>query len=145
MRRIKKGYNFTTHYDMPDLSHVCLLYCVWFWDFCRFFSFRFLLILLIGEPYVCDTEDWSLGYTAVSGGEEICIGGQRLRVIFAPVIFIDTFFVLFIESFFLRRLSFSDCFLLNGAGLASFYHKYTLNKEAIDGKYSYLLAQVTNW
>ncbi|KAM7468339.1 hypothetical protein LguiB_015901 [Lonicera macranthoides] len=29
-------------------------------------------------------EDWSLGYTAVSGGEEICIGGQRLRVIFAP-------------------------------------------------------------
>ncbi|KAK4605956.1 hypothetical protein RGQ29_000296 [Quercus rubra] len=28
--------------------------------------------------------DWSLGYTSVSGAEDICIGGQRLRVIFAP-------------------------------------------------------------
>ncbi|KAL5726407.1 hypothetical protein ACHQM5_009453 [Ranunculus cassubicifolius] len=28
--------------------------------------------------------DWSSGYTAVSGEEEICIGGQRLKVIFAP-------------------------------------------------------------
>ncbi|RVX12695.1 hypothetical protein CK203_011788 [Vitis vinifera] len=28
--------------------------------------------------------DWSLGYTSVSGNEEICIGGQRLHVIFAP-------------------------------------------------------------
>ncbi|RVW48562.1 hypothetical protein CK203_088459 [Vitis vinifera] len=29
--------------------------------------------------------DWSLGYTSVSGNEEICIGGQRLHVIFAPL------------------------------------------------------------
>ncbi|KDP29446.1 hypothetical protein JCGZ_18367 [Jatropha curcas] len=29
-------------------------------------------------------DDWSLGYTSVSGGEDICIGGQRLKVIFAP-------------------------------------------------------------
>ncbi|KAK9277248.1 hypothetical protein L1049_006787 [Liquidambar formosana] len=28
--------------------------------------------------------DWSLGYTLVSGAEEICIGGQQLRVIYAP-------------------------------------------------------------
>ncbi|XP_075635609.1 uncharacterized protein LOC142607849 isoform X1 [Castanea sativa] len=28
--------------------------------------------------------DWSLGYTSVSGAEDICIGGQQLRVIFAP-------------------------------------------------------------
>ncbi|KAF3431897.1 hypothetical protein FNV43_RR26633 [Rhamnella rubrinervis] len=28
--------------------------------------------------------DWSLGYTPVSGSEDICIGGQRLSVIFAP-------------------------------------------------------------
>ncbi|GMN38606.1 hypothetical protein TIFTF001_007836 [Ficus carica] len=27
---------------------------------------------------------WSLGYTSISGGEDICIGGQRLNVIFAP-------------------------------------------------------------
>ncbi|KAI3699096.1 hypothetical protein L2E82_43140 [Cichorium intybus] len=29
-------------------------------------------------------DDWSLGYTKVSGTEEICIGGERLRIIFAP-------------------------------------------------------------
>ncbi|KAF5940295.1 hypothetical protein HYC85_021462 [Camellia sinensis] len=29
-------------------------------------------------------DHWSLGHTPVSGGEEICIGGQRLRVIYAP-------------------------------------------------------------
>ncbi|KAF7808862.1 metallo-beta-lactamase superfamily protein [Senna tora] len=29
-------------------------------------------------------DDWSLGYTSVSGGEDIYIGDQRLRVIFAP-------------------------------------------------------------
>ncbi|GAV65866.1 Lactamase_B domain-containing protein [Cephalotus follicularis] len=29
-------------------------------------------------------DDWSLGYTSVSGAENICIGGQRLSVIFAP-------------------------------------------------------------
>ncbi|XP_077253250.1 metallo-hydrolase/oxidoreductase superfamily protein isoform X2 [Tasmannia lanceolata] len=29
-------------------------------------------------------DHWSLGYTPVSGGEEICIAGQRLEVIFAP-------------------------------------------------------------
>ncbi|OVA04963.1 Beta-lactamase-like [Macleaya cordata] len=29
-------------------------------------------------------DDWSLGYTAISGAEEICIGGQRLTAIFAP-------------------------------------------------------------
>ncbi|OAY31350.1 uncharacterized protein LOC110599995 isoform X1 [Manihot esculenta] len=29
-------------------------------------------------------EDWPLGYTPVSGGEDLCIGGQRLKVIFAP-------------------------------------------------------------
>ncbi|KAI3729459.1 hypothetical protein L6452_18119 [Arctium lappa] len=28
--------------------------------------------------------DWSLGHTKVSGTEEICIGGERLRIIFAP-------------------------------------------------------------
>ncbi|KAI8013166.1 hypothetical protein LOK49_LG05G00643 [Camellia lanceoleosa] len=33
-------------------------------------------------------DHWSLGHTPVSGGEGICIGGQRLRVICAPVIFI---------------------------------------------------------
>lgn len=36
----------------------------------------------------CCTDHWSLGHTPVSGGEGICIGGQRLRVICAPVIFI---------------------------------------------------------
>lgn len=34
------------------------------------------------------TDHWSLARAAVSGGEEICIGGQLLKVIFAPVIFI---------------------------------------------------------
>ncbi|TKY50856.1 Beta-lactamase protein 2 [Spatholobus suberectus] len=29
-------------------------------------------------------DDWSLGYTSVTGDEDIYIGGQRLRVIFAP-------------------------------------------------------------
>ncbi|KAK9091359.1 hypothetical protein Sjap_024536 [Stephania japonica] len=29
-------------------------------------------------------DDWSLGHIAVSGEEEICIGGERLNVIFAP-------------------------------------------------------------
>ncbi|OIW12922.1 hypothetical protein TanjilG_15842 [Lupinus angustifolius] len=29
-------------------------------------------------------DDWSLGYTSVTGDENIYIGGQRLRVIFAP-------------------------------------------------------------
>ncbi|KAJ4823584.1 hypothetical protein Tsubulata_040345 [Turnera subulata] len=29
-------------------------------------------------------DDWSLGYTSVSGGEDICIGGQRLNVVYAP-------------------------------------------------------------
>ncbi|KAK7343416.1 hypothetical protein VNO77_12134 [Canavalia gladiata] len=29
-------------------------------------------------------DDWSLGYTSVMGDEDIYIGGQRLRVIFAP-------------------------------------------------------------
>ena len=33
------------------------------------------------------TDDWSLGYTSVTGDEDINIGGQRLRVIFAPVFF----------------------------------------------------------
>lgn len=28
--------------------------------------------------------DWSRGYTSISGGEELCVGGQRLRVISAP-------------------------------------------------------------
>ncbi|XP_042499783.1 uncharacterized protein LOC122077959 isoform X2 [Macadamia integrifolia] len=28
--------------------------------------------------------DWSLAYTSISGGEEICIGGERLKTIFAP-------------------------------------------------------------
>ncbi|XP_024023245.1 uncharacterized protein LOC21398546 isoform X1 [Morus notabilis] len=27
---------------------------------------------------------WSLGYTSITGNEDICIGGQRLNVIFAP-------------------------------------------------------------
>ncbi|RYR37140.1 hypothetical protein Ahy_A09g042070 isoform C [Arachis hypogaea] len=30
------------------------------------------------------TDDWSLGYTSVTGDDEINIGGQRLRAIFAP-------------------------------------------------------------
>ncbi|KAL0463558.1 UNVERIFIED_CONTAM: hypothetical protein Slati_0243400 [Sesamum latifolium] len=29
-------------------------------------------------------DDWSLGYVPVSGSEEICIGGQRLKLISAP-------------------------------------------------------------
>ncbi|XP_024172402.2 uncharacterized protein LOC112178495 [Rosa chinensis] len=29
-------------------------------------------------------DDWSLGFTAISGTEEICIGGQRLIAIFSP-------------------------------------------------------------
>ncbi|MBA0613825.1 hypothetical protein Godav_014183 [Gossypium davidsonii] len=29
--------------------------------------------------------DWSLGYTSVSGEEDILVGGHRLTVIFAPV------------------------------------------------------------
>ncbi|XP_044489878.1 uncharacterized protein LOC123214182 isoform X2 [Mangifera indica] len=29
-------------------------------------------------------DDWSLGYTSVSGGEDICVGGQRLTVVFSP-------------------------------------------------------------
>ncbi|KAK9934714.1 hypothetical protein M0R45_021848 [Rubus argutus] len=29
-------------------------------------------------------DDWSLGFTAISGNEEICIGGQRLIAIFSP-------------------------------------------------------------
>lgn len=29
-------------------------------------------------------DDWSLGYTSVTGGEEIYVGNQRFRVIFAP-------------------------------------------------------------
>jgi len=33
------------------------------------------------------TDVWSLGYTPVTGDEDIDIGGQRLRVIFAPVLF----------------------------------------------------------
>jgi hypothetical protein len=38
------------------------------------------------------TGDWSLGYTSVSGAEDICIGGQQLSVIFAPVFLIHTIF-----------------------------------------------------
>ncbi|KAK6157654.1 hypothetical protein DH2020_011902 [Rehmannia glutinosa] len=33
---------------------------------------------------ILDTDDWSLGYIPVLGSEEICIGGQRLRLISAP-------------------------------------------------------------
>jgi len=33
------------------------------------------------------TDDWSLGYTSVTGGEEIAIGGHRLSAIYAPVFF----------------------------------------------------------
>ncbi|KAH9795091.1 Lactamase B domain-containing protein [Citrus sinensis] len=29
-------------------------------------------------------DDWSLGYTSVSGSEDICVGGQRLTVVFSP-------------------------------------------------------------
>jgi hypothetical protein len=29
--------------------------------------------------------NWSSGYTAVTGGENICIGDQELQVVFAPV------------------------------------------------------------
>ncbi|BBG94488.1 Metallo-hydrolase/oxidoreductase superfamily protein [Prunus dulcis] len=29
-------------------------------------------------------DDWSLGFTAISGTEEICIGGQRLIALFSP-------------------------------------------------------------
>ena len=38
------------------------------------------------------TDIWSLGYTSVSGGEDICIGGQRLNVVFAPVYLNDVLF-----------------------------------------------------
>lgn len=31
------------------------------------------------------TDSCSLAYISVSGGEDICVGGQRLTVIFAPV------------------------------------------------------------
>ncbi|KAM6556174.1 hypothetical protein CsatB_003193 [Cannabis sativa] len=30
------------------------------------------------------SDDWSLGYTSISGGEDFCIGGQRLNVVFSP-------------------------------------------------------------
>lgn len=30
-------------------------------------------------------DDWSLGHVLVSGEEDICIGGQSLSLIFAPV------------------------------------------------------------
>lgn len=33
----------------------------------------------------CFADDWSLGYTPISGDEAIHIGGQRLKVISAPV------------------------------------------------------------
>ncbi|XP_020269216.1 uncharacterized protein LOC109844548 isoform X2 [Asparagus officinalis] len=34
---------------------------------------------------------WSLGYTSISGGEKICIGGQTLEAIFAPDYFLTTY------------------------------------------------------
>ncbi|CAK7326618.1 unnamed protein product [Dovyalis caffra] len=42
--------------------------------------------LLAHENTMCriSKDDWSLGHISVSGGEDICIGGQRLNVIFAP-------------------------------------------------------------
>ena len=45
------------------------------------------------------TGDWSLGYTSVSGAEDICIGGQRLRVIFAPVFLIFFYYTNINDSF----------------------------------------------
>ncbi|XP_060961026.1 ABC transporter I family member 10-like [Cannabis sativa] len=30
------------------------------------------------------SDDWSLGYTSISGGEDFCIGGHRLNVVFSP-------------------------------------------------------------
>ncbi|PKI45854.1 hypothetical protein CRG98_033752 [Punica granatum] len=30
------------------------------------------------------TDDWNSAYTFVSGSEDICVGGQRLSIIFAP-------------------------------------------------------------
>ncbi|KAJ6901127.1 hypothetical protein NC652_027041 [Populus alba x Populus x berolinensis] len=35
--------------------------------------------------------DWSLNHISVSGGEDICIGGQRLNIIFAPDYFQSTY------------------------------------------------------
>lgn len=32
-----------------------------------------------------ETDAWSLGYTSVNGREEICVAGERLSVISAPV------------------------------------------------------------
>ncbi|KAF4387230.1 hypothetical protein F8388_008864 [Cannabis sativa] len=29
-------------------------------------------------------DDWSLGYTSISGGEDFCIGGHSLNVVFSP-------------------------------------------------------------
>ncbi|KAJ6892894.1 hypothetical protein NC651_025947 [Populus alba x Populus x berolinensis] len=42
--------------------------------------------LLAHENTMCRIrkDDWSLGHISVSGGEDICIGGQRLNIIFAP-------------------------------------------------------------
>lgn len=39
------------------------------------------------------TDDWSLGYTSVTGDEDIVIGGHRLRAIYAPVFFTFIFLV----------------------------------------------------
>ena len=36
-----------------------------------------------------NADDWSLSHVAVSGSEEVYIGGQLLRIIHAPVIFIQ--------------------------------------------------------
>ena len=62
---------------------------------------KFLLILslscaLVLYQMLCDTDHWSAGYISVSGAEEIYIGGQRLRVIFAPVIFFHMY--VFVKS-----------------------------------------------
>ncbi|KAK7856561.1 hypothetical protein CFP56_022608 [Quercus suber] len=44
------------------------------------------LELMLSSP-IKSNGDWSLGYASVFGAEDICIGGQRLRVIFAPACF----------------------------------------------------------
>lgn len=52
--------------------------------FIFFSSSAYNFYFLISWMYMM-TDDWSLGFTAISGNEEICIGGQRLISIFSPV------------------------------------------------------------
>lgn len=63
------------------------------------------MILFNISNNVLDTDDWSLGHIPVVGSEEICIGGQRLRLISAPVNLIHNTFVHIFLVFVLQLLS----------------------------------------